>query len=174
MATPRVALPTAIVALVLMFAPTKWLLPFGLDSVRDSWRVELGLALLVAMAVLVAHAAFALGGPIGRTLKARSQSAIASRHLDGLKEILHSLTPDEKAVLLPYLKEKKTSVPFDVGDGVVGGLAARDILFRSASIGDGFNFPFNLQPWAREYLEAHPELLDGASPRRKARHWMSR
>ncbi len=49
---------------------------------------------------------------------------------------------------------------FGLVDGLAGGLEAKGILFRSSNFGDPlYGFSHNLQPWARDYLKKHPELL---------------
>jgi hypothetical protein len=89
---------------------------------------------------------------------------------------LASLTPDEKNRLLPYIEDERASVTYPIGDGVVGGLVGKGILFRSSNIGHAISgFPYNLQPWAREVLLRHPEYLDGAEVVvRGPNDWMAR
>ena len=44
----------------------------------------------------------------------------------------------------------------------MSGLEAKGITYRASNMGDMLRgFAFNLQPWAREHLEANPNLLDG-------------
>ncbi len=48
-----------------------------------------------------------------------------------------------------------------MSDGVVGGLLTKRILYRSSSLSLSYTtFAYNLQPWAWEYLNSHPRLLD--------------
>jgi len=88
---------------------------------------------------------------------------------DRREQLLHKLLPEEKGILGPYVKDGVTSYMFDMGNGIVGGLVDGDILFRSSNVGEVYSFPYNLRPWAREYLEANPHLLVGAKvpPRRR-------
>jgi len=46
-----------------------------------------------------------------------------------------------------------------MADGRVGGLEAEGIIFRSSNVGNIESWAYNLQPWAWDYLSAHPELL---------------
>ncbi|MBU2802589.1 hypothetical protein HFV02_10085, partial [Acidithiobacillus caldus] len=45
--------------------------------------------------------------------------------------------------------------------GVVGGLVAEEIIYRSSSMGQfGAYFSYNIQPWAWDYLRKNPHLID--------------
>lgn len=73
------------------------------------------------------------------------------------KKTLENLTNDEKLVIREYIFDGRTSVSGSIGDGIFGGLEAKDIIFRASQVGkfNGYNFAFdyNLQPWAKELLE---------------------
>lgn len=100
-----------------------------------------------------------------------------SRSLDKRRaKWLTSLTPDERGRLLPYIRDQRASVRFPIEDGVVGGLVGKGILFRASNVGHAISgFAFNVQPWAREELERHPELLSGAEEiQRDPLDWMNR
>jgi superinfection exclusion protein B len=73
---------------------------------------------------------------------------------------LRSLTPAEKRALQPYILKNRNSVDFAIADGVAGGLVAKKILYVAANVSHGLSFPHNLQPWAREHLTKHLELLE--------------
>ncbi|RMH20024.1 MAG: hypothetical protein D6698_04935, partial [Gammaproteobacteria bacterium] len=80
------------------------------------------------------------------------------------QQTLHKLTPEEKGYLVPYIEGQQNSVYVGMEDGVMSGLRAKGITYLAANMGDVLNgFAFNLQPWAREYLESNPHLLDGYS-----------
>lgn len=72
---------------------------------------------------------------------------------------LHELTPDEKGYLLPYIRDVANTRYFKFIDGIAGGLWAKRILFRSSDLAVPNSAPDNLEPWARQYLQDHPELL---------------
>ena len=72
---------------------------------------------------------------------------------------LTTLTPGEKTVLVPYIRDQSTSVTYGLNDGAVRGLEAKGILYRVSSVSYGLRFPFNMQPWAREILSAEPDPL---------------
>lgn len=44
---------------------------------------------------------------------------------------------------------------------VVLGLETEKIIYRASSLSSYYtNFPYNIQPWAWEYLNQHPDLLE--------------
>lgn len=47
-----------------------------------------------------------------------------------------------------------------MADGVVGGLEAQRILYRSSNVGDLDEWAYNIQPWAWEHLKSSPGLLE--------------
>lgn len=60
-----------------------------------------------------------------------------------------------------YIIEKKSSVYVGLEDGVMSSLQSKGITYKASSHGDVLNcFAFNLQPWAREYLENNVQLLN--------------
>ena len=76
------------------------------------------------------------------------------------RRLLRSLTRAEQLLLLHFFTRETSSGYFDIHDGVINGLAAKGIVFRASNFGtSGFYFPFNIQPWARDYLARHRELL---------------
>ncbi|MGY6217836.1 super-infection exclusion protein B [Methylolobus aquaticus] len=85
---------------------------------------------------------------------------------------LHALTSEEKGYLAPYVFGKVNTQYFRVDDGIAGGLTAKLMIYRSSN---AFNMikdvPYNIQPWAKEYLIKNPELLDGAVEPEDAESW---
>lgn len=86
--------------------------------------------------------------------------------IDIYKDSLQRLSAEEKAYLRGYILDNTKTQYFEVTDGVVQGLVAAKILYRSASITGRYSksyipmIAYNIQPWAWEYLNKHPELLD--------------
>jgi Super-infection exclusion protein B len=155
---PQLALVAALASGAMIFLPSEWLKYLGVDRVRELWRTELGIVFVVSacvvLTVIVSHV---------------TREVLAFRRMRARRVYLHKLTPDEKAALVPYIHGGATAVNYNYTDGVVQGLEARDILYRSSQVGILFEFPYNLQLWAREYLEKNPRLLDGASAPRSSR-----
>ncbi|MGL6349088.1 MAG: super-infection exclusion protein B [Aeromonas sp.] len=75
---------------------------------------------------------------------------------------LHTLTPEEKGYLIPYVIDQQNSIYVGMDDGIMFGLRAKRVTYLASSMRDILDgIACNLQPWAREYREDHPYLLDG-------------
>lgn len=147
---------------LVLFLPEHYAKVLAVDTFRGQYRVFLGPVFLLVLAFGVAR----LCTYIGRAYADR-------RLLKKRRELLHRLTPEEKGYLVPYIQEQQNSVYVGMDDGVMAGLGKKGVIYLAANMGDLLNgFAFNLQPWAREYLQSHPQLLDGyagrpVTPRRK-------
>jgi Super-infection exclusion protein B len=140
----------------LLFTSKSWLSRFGVDGFVEQYRPFVGIAVLVTWALLGANLIWWLRELGVQKLKRHRTRSIRITSLN-------ELTPDEKAFLLPYIRDDVTSRTVPLGNGVVGGLVSSEILHRTASAAPYGDFPYNLQPWARRHLKEHPELLAGAS-----------
>lgn len=174
-ATPVLAFATMLATSFLMFAPTEWLSRLSLSDIATDARQTIGLAFLASSALFIAQTASA-SIRVGRNAwlawrakqadgRKRDEERESKENIRSAREkVLHSLTPDEKACLSPFILEERTSVRFQIEDGISAGLVRRGVLYRATNIGDLLTgFDLNLQPWAREYLHDHPDLLAGAS-----------
>jgi hypothetical protein len=79
------------------------------------------------------------------------------RQLEAWQVRLHHLTPEEKDVLRTYIATPTNTQYFAINNGVVAGLVAEHVIAQLSGPVD--YCPHNIQPWARAYLNAHPELL---------------
>ena len=150
----RPLLAVAVASGLLLFSPAVLVARLGMITLVTDYRSWIGLALVISWAYLFAHASVFLV-QLGREgLEAR---ATRKARLTCLQD----LTPDEKRRLMPYIHYKKASVVYSIADGVVQGLVAKGVLFRSTSIGQGGGFSYNIQPWARQEIERNTALLDG-------------
>jgi len=78
-------------------------------------------------------------------------------------ESLFHLTAQEKGYLACYILDGQNTVYVGLDDGVMQGLASKRITCRVSGVGNILQgFPFNLNDWARTYLEMNPGLLHGA------------
>jgi hypothetical protein len=135
---------------LILFIPDEIAKTLAVDEFRKNYRVFLGPAFLLTISFSVARIfLFFLGGHYQRkALKSKRQS-------------LHKLTPEEKGYLVPYIEGQQNSVYVGMDDGVMAGLRAKGIIYLAANMGSVLEgFAFNLQPWAREYLEKNPGLLN--------------
>ncbi len=154
---PKPLLAVALGSGAILALPDSWADALGLLTARDEWRPWISGALIVSLAYLASHATFALWS-LGAT------HYHAWRHLRNQRKCLHALTPMEKAYLSAYIDDRRNTQYFSIQDGVAEGLRAKGVLYRPSAMGDAISgFAYNLQPWARAYLEKHPERLEGAA-----------
>lgn len=136
---------------IVLFASDKVAVTLAVDGFRNAYRVFLGPAFILVVAFLVARICM----HVLRVLRSRKTSKLRL-------EMLHKLTPEEKGYLVQYIHHGANSIYVGMDDGVMGGLQAKGITYRAANMGSVLQgFAFNLQPWAREYLEGNPTLLHG-------------
>lgn len=133
---------------LILFLPVEIAKTLAVKKFRDEYRVFLGPALLLAVSYAIARLyMFFMKGLTER------------KNLKLQQKILHKLTPEEKSFLIPYIENQENSIK-SLGSGIAGGLEAKNIIFRSSNMGNLMTgFPYNLQSWAREYLEENPHLL---------------
>lgn len=140
----------SVLALIL-FLPEESAKTLAVDGFRNEYRVFLGPAFLLTILFCAA-----------RVFNFFMQGYRRKQALKKRQETLHSLTPEEKGYLNRFIKWQNNTVNVGMDDGVMAGLRSKGITYLATNIGDLLNgFAFNLQPWAREYLEKNPNLLDG-------------
>jgi hypothetical protein len=157
-AGPVVLMGVAIATGIGVFATDGFIAQLGLLELRNQHRAYVGGVFIVSGAMLGAQGLAAVAQMARRRYRRHRLEAQS-------REALHALTPDEKAYLLPFVLGGQNTLYFRAQDGVAGGLIAKKILYQSSTIGSMLSgFAHNLQPWAREHLEKHPHLLEGANP----------
>ncbi|KZX53464.1 hypothetical protein A3709_10065 [Halioglobus sp. HI00S01] len=140
---------------IALFSPEQWITAMGISEFRNEYRSLLGGAFLFSGCTVATRLIFASCGFV-------RQRFVWWRNEKRLQERLRNLTPDEKAYLLPYIKDQVTSRKFCEEDGIKGSLVHKSFLVRASQIGSWLEgTDFVLQPWVRGYLEKHPECLDG-------------
>lgn len=98
--------------------------------------------------------------PIGALRKWGEKSVHHKKLIGMAKHRLHQLTFDEKKLLQSYVRHDARTRRWNIGSGVVGGLAGIGILSQSSSIGSrAEGLAYSINDWAFEYLKAHPELI---------------
>lgn len=136
---------------LILFLPKEYATTLAVDGFREEYRVYLGPAFLLTLSFCAA-----------RVFNFFMQGHRQRQNLKKRQETLHSLTPEEKGYLIPYIEGQQNTVNVGMDDGVMAGLRSKGVTYLAANMGDLLNgFAFNLQPWAREYLEQNPHLLDG-------------
>jgi hypothetical protein len=155
--TPVILVGIALATGVGLFAGDHLMTALGLVELRAHYRAHLGIAFIAASSLLVAQTGAWFWqltvSKIQRTRRGR-------RELAALQHSLSFLSPDEQAYLVPFIHGQANTLYFRIEDGIAGGLVAKHILYRSSNIGHmRTGFAHNIQPWAKEYLDQHPDLL---------------
>lgn len=160
--TPPSLLGLGVASGLIAFMPDSMAATLGIDQLRTEYRGWIGAAFIVSWSYLIAHVVWWGKGHGAKWWQARRINAVRIKHLT-------ELTPQEKGYLEPFIKSQANTIYLPIQDGVIGGLGAKEIVYRSSSLFEPHRVPYNLQPWARTHLTAHPELLDGAIPRKPQR-----
>jgi Super-infection exclusion protein B len=145
----------AFVANVLfLFSPNRYLTALGVLKYRETERAYFGLLFFVLLAIIIAAVVDAGAG-----------TARYYRFLRSARKRLHSLTLEEKQILAAYLARGTRTLYLSVQSGVVKGLVHENIIYRSSNVNNAeygaLAFAHNMQPWAWDYLNDHPEVLTG-------------
>jgi len=152
--SPRYLLPIWIFTGIVVFAPKGVLSIFGLTDIVSSYRPYFGLAFLLSGALLASSACIAFY----HWTRARRRERRVRRYQH---QRLNNLTEDEKELLRGFIHNQTRTQYLSMSDGRVGQLQTEKILFRASNLGQYMDFfAYNIQPWAWDYLNKHPELLE--------------
>jgi hypothetical protein len=148
----RVVVGVCVAAAIVLFAPDKVVGLLGLLQYREKYRFYFGIAVVLLIAIVIA-----------KIIGAVDEKLIDWR-LDRIrKRRLRNLTDEEIKILNPYIMRKTRTQYLSIQSGVVKGLVHDNIIYRSANVGSmeygGAAFAHNIQPWAWDYLNDHPELV---------------
>ncbi len=157
-AAPAPTFGIAIATTLVIFLPDSLADTLGILEFRISNQGAIGWVFILTCSYLVANVLWKIKDVISDKIT-KYTSTIA------YQKKLHDLTASEKSYLLEFMDGENT-LNISVGDGVVGGLLAKGIVFQSSDMFDmERGIPYNLQTWARKYLSEHPEYLEGAKKR---------
>lgn len=138
---------------LVLFVPDMYAQTLAVETFRRQYRIFLGPAFLLVFAFVIARMYMYL-----------VDLHAERRALKERRKTLHNLTPEEKAYLVKFIHEQVNSVYVGMDDGVMAGLRRKGVTYLATEVGSLVEgFAFNLQPWARAYLQDNPHLLDGCS-----------
>ena len=150
---PAPLLAIGVATSIILFSSEDVATLLGIEIYRKDNRGLIGSVFIVSWSYLAAYLVWEVKGYI--SLKIKSWKAEKTR-----AEYLCNLTTDEKRYLSPYVKERINTQHFEPEDGVIGGLALKGIVYQGSHVYDILEgVGWNIQPWARTYLEKHPEQL---------------
>ena len=131
---PVPLLAISFAASLIILCPNPIAEALGVDVFRITYRPWIGTALIVSVSYLMAHIFWWLRGLFLERHTRKQTDNVRHKHL-------RDLTPDEKAYLVPYVRNQITSQKFLVEDGIAGGLMAKGIIYRSSNVGSA-------NPWS--------------------------
>lgn len=142
---------------LISFLPDSTIESLSLTEIRSSYGKYFGLAFIFSVASLFAAVLTEIWKVfLGNWLREKAT-------LYFYKKEAHDLTEDEKRILRTFINGKTRSTHLSIKDGTVLGLERRMFIIRVGQLGSdpvSWTFPFNIQPWAWEYFNKHPSLLE--------------
>jgi hypothetical protein len=143
----------AVAAGATLFLPENITKTLGIVQFRDEHREYIGALFMISSSLIAAQTAWALQNG-ARALYRRGRI-----RKERIKH-LHNLTPGEKRYLIPFVRADQNTQYFPIDDGIAGGLSAKEVIYQASSVGHLLRgIAYNIQPWAKEYLKKHPDLL---------------
>ena len=145
-------LTLSVVLSLLLFLPIEIAETLSIKEFRDSYRKFLGPSFLIVISFFITNVLLSVNNI------RRRKANLKKRWLQ-----LHSLTAEEKGYLAQFIRHGNNTIHVYIGDGVAGGLEAKGIIYRSSNlfyILEGV--PYNIWPWAQDYLSKHLNLLECA------------
>jgi hypothetical protein len=149
----KIYLAAFIASPALLFIPDSLVGQLGLEEIRHTYRTYAGVVFVVSASLLAVNIISFIVQVALRPWRDRQFDRAVYRTLS-------ELTQAEKDFLREFIHGRANTVMAAISDGVTGGLAAKQIIYRASNISYGLDWPCNLQPVPRKLLSAHPELLD--------------
>jgi hypothetical protein len=163
--SPAIFLGIAIASGTIIFSSEDLALRLGVEDFRKQFRGYIGGTFIAAVSVLGSFLLFRTYKLVQDTARDYRKAAREYREKARRIEQLHNLTLDEKACLEPYILLEETTLYFKLGDGLTQQPLGKKIVFQASEVGSMLSgFAYNMQPWAKDYLAEHQELLEGANP----------
>ena len=162
---PRYLVSLGIISAFFLFSPAKWLHGFGADEFAQHYRVYFFFTLVFTGVLFGVDRTIAIVGWI-------RHKSLVSKFAQRRLERLHRLTEDEKQILRFYIAKQSRSNVLRIDDGVVNGLAADGIIYRSANVSGGhMAFAHNISDDAWDYLHQNQGLLHGITNTYRSDAW---
>lgn len=139
-----------------LFVPDSILENLKLFEIKNKYGLYFGLSFFFSISFLVASGAYNLWkiwlGPMLKEYVSLFYYKKDAKHL----------TEDEKEIIRSFIDGATRSAILSIQNATVLGLERRKIIIRVGNVGTtgfGFNFPFNIQPWAWEFYNKNPDIL---------------
>ena len=152
---PRHLFGLVLAAGILLFSPAALLERLGMTELLMHYRGWIGVVFVASAAVWLAHGL----APAARSVVAWLQEV---RQMRTRRATLKHLSPQERAILRRFMDGDTKTITLNISSGVHAGLESRQVIYRASSLSRSFyDFDYNIQPWAWDYLREHPEVLEG-------------
>ncbi len=160
---PQLVFVVAVTTGLIVFLPDRAVHKMGLAHSRNTYLPFIAIIFLVATVQFITQMSIK-----GYTWnKERNKK---KEDLDNRLKLLKSLNVEECDTLKRFIEHKTITQRLDVDSGIVNSLLLKGIIYRATNratsgfadhtyYGVVYSCDHNLQPWAWEYLNEHPELL---------------
>jgi len=150
---PRYIVAVAIASSLFIFMPGYFVEVMGLSEVQSTYKPYAAIILIVSLSILLAYS----GVELVQWGKRKRESDKEIKQRTGR---LHTLTPGEQTILAQYLRRNTRTQDWKPHDGNVLELEMNGVLRRVSDWEcERHGSPYNIQPWAWEYLREHSELV---------------
>jgi hypothetical protein len=170
--SPRQSAIVFVAALALLLLPPHLRETFGLQGF-ERYRGWAALAAAFFGAALLVES---INNGL-RYLKTKSRERATKNDRE---EYLRTLSPEEKGIMLTYVNSPSDTQYLHSTDGNVGSLLSKGLIYSGSRLRRlthrGPLGAYNIQPWAKEYILSHPDVLDDAQqpalpPSPSSRSW---
>jgi hypothetical protein len=151
--SPRYLFPLSLLSGFLLFASPQTTDIFGLTHFVTQYRPIIGIIFLLSSTLVISSWGLSGFGWLKSKLLQRAKAK-------NRRKRLHNLTFEKKSILSGYINNQTRTQYLDMGSGIVNELDLSGIIYRSSIVADAVDsWSYNIQPWAWEYLNQHPELV---------------
>lgn len=138
---------------ILLFSGDELLSKLALVEAKHNLQIWIGLVWLLSVSILLAEIVFP-------AFKWAVQKIKRHFNLKKYQQRLHNLTIEEKALLSEYIDRNTRTTSIECSNGVAKELESAMVIRRASNMAHYHDvFPYNIQPWAWEYLTKNPGLL---------------
>jgi hypothetical protein len=142
-----------VITSIMLFSGDDLLFKLGLVKAKESLQVWIGLVWLISVSTLLAETIFP-------SCKWCYQKVKWHFNLRTYQQRLHDLTIEEKELLAEYIEKNTRTTSINYSNGVAKELESAKVIRRASNMSHYHDvFPYNIQPWAWEYLTKNPDLL---------------
>lgn len=142
-----------VISSIILFSGDELLSILALVEAKKNLQIWIGLVWLISVSVLLAEIIFPAYNWVSRKIKLYF-------NLKKYQRRLHDLTVEEKELLSEYIDRNTRTTSIKYSNGVAKELESAMIIRRASNMAHYHDvFPYNIQPWAWEYLTKNPDLL---------------